>query len=754
MVEGGFADRSVVIERRASTSRLPARSSAGSVPAVTLFAVLLGGAPVAVLAQEAEGLNGVPPYTMSYGLALSGDGSTAVGTVTSGGLPEGPFRWTADGTELLDGGLGFSAGGPVGVSQDGGVVVWSGARWNGNETEVRALQWTEDGGTEILTLGAYTGSTTATGVSRDGTVVIGTLSDGVIAEEAVRWKDGGIEKLGLLDPANANARSIARTLSEDGSVIAGQSVNAAGEFQAFQWREGSGISALPFLAASAGQYSDVYDMSADGSVIVGMSTNASSSWEAVKWTDGVAAGLGFLGGASGSSKATGVSRDGTTIIGDSTNSSGGIDFQQAFVWREGSGMVALDGLVGPESQVFQLSFAKGLSADGSVIVGSAYDADYYSYAVVWNAEGDVTTIRSLVEAAGSDLTGWDLTEAVDVSDDGRVILGNGTDADGLQQAWIYRAGALITPNGVAESFASLAAVPLAEANAVDATLNTQFELASQQCAPRADGQPSRYCIYAVGLAGYESGSDGTALQGTVGVAFDFGSAFSAGIAFEAGKGENDLFNGGSYEREAYGGSVYLAHAPDLGFQFVASTTASSLDLDVTRGYFSGNTPVASHSDTDGTAYGVGARIGWRFAPSDNTRLTPFASYTASRVEIDGWTEGDGPFPAEFGDLDQTAQITRVGAEGRLIYMPGGWLWGSAAWGHRLDGDGARVDGELVGLFGLTIPGAALDDNWLELAAGIRQAVGSGGVLTASITTAASVDDMPQATGRIGISQRF
>lgn len=90
----------------------------------------------------------------------------------------------------------------------------------------------------------------------------------------------------------------------------------------------------------------------------------------------------------------------------------------------------------------------------------------------------------------------DLTEAVDISDDGRVILGNGADANGPQQARIYRAGAIITPNGVAESFASLAAVPLVEANAIDATLNTQFELASQQCAPRADGQPSRYCIYA------------------------------------------------------------------------------------------------------------------------------------------------------------------------------------------------------------------------------------------------------------------
>lgn len=230
------------------------------------------------------------------------------------------------------------------------------------------------------------------------------------------------------------------------------------------------------------------------------------------------------------------------------------------------------------------------------------------------------------------------------------------------------------------------------------------------------------------------------------VAFDFGPAFSAGIAFEAAKGENELFNGGGYEREAYGGSAYLAYAPDLGFQFVASTTAGSLDLDITRGYFSDNTPVVSRGDSDSTAYGAGARIGGRFAPNDNIRLTPFASYTTSRVAIDGWTESDGPFPAEFGDLDQTAQITRVGAEGRLIYMPGNWLWGSAAWGHRLGGDGATVDGELLGLFGLTIPGAALDDNWLELAPGIRQAVGSGGVLTASITTTASVDDMPQATG--------
>jgi len=42
-----------------------------------------------------------------------------------------------------------------------------------------------------------------------------------------------------------------------------------------------------------------------------------------------------------------------------------------------------------------------------------------------------------VEERGVDLQGWTLNEAVDISDDGAVVVGNGVH-DGVPQAWLAR----------------------------------------------------------------------------------------------------------------------------------------------------------------------------------------------------------------------------------------------------------------------------------------------------------------------------
>jgi hypothetical protein len=45
------------------------------------------------------------------------------------------------------------------------------------------------------------------------------------------------------------------------------------------------------------------------------------------------------------------------------------------------------------------------------------------------------SVRELLEAAGIRLDGWYLSKATAVSKDGRVILGNGRNPAGKEQAW-------------------------------------------------------------------------------------------------------------------------------------------------------------------------------------------------------------------------------------------------------------------------------------------------------------------------------
>ncbi|MFM6373314.1 MAG: hypothetical protein ACKPH1_05120 [Microcystis panniformis] len=75
-------------------------------------------------------------------------------------------------------------------------------------------------------------------------------------------------------------------------------------------------------------------------------------------------GLGGLPG-SFSSSANGVSADGSVVVGSSNIGNG----NEAFRWTQATGMVGLGNLSGWNS-----SSASGVSADGSVVVGTASDS--------------------------------------------------------------------------------------------------------------------------------------------------------------------------------------------------------------------------------------------------------------------------------------------------------------------------------------------------------------------------------------------
>ena len=115
--------------------------------------------------------------------------------------------------------------------------------------------------------------------------------------------------------------------------------------------------------------------------------------------------------------------------------------EHAFRWTLSGGMVDLGTLPGDVS-----SDARGVNGDGSVVVGysypSAYSDDGY-HAFRWTAAQGTVDLNTYLPALGIDLTGWTLTEARGVSDDGLTIAGNGLNTDGLPEAWVvYLPGTL------------------------------------------------------------------------------------------------------------------------------------------------------------------------------------------------------------------------------------------------------------------------------------------------------------------------
>jgi uncharacterized membrane protein len=127
-------------------------------------------------------------------------------------------------------------------------------------------------------------------------------------------------------------------------------------------------------------------------------------------------------------RATAVSTDGNTIVGFVSALEGTRLVGKAFRWTEGEGMLQLGGT--------GVSEAVDVSADGSVIVGHLTNRSGFGAPFYWTPSRGLQEIDSLLSALGADVSGWQFREVVAVSDDGHTIIGNGSFRDGVDQAWI------------------------------------------------------------------------------------------------------------------------------------------------------------------------------------------------------------------------------------------------------------------------------------------------------------------------------
>jgi probable HAF family extracellular repeat protein len=125
--------------------------------------------------------------------------------------------------------------------------------------------------------------------------------------------------------------------------------------------------------------------------------------------------LGTLGGG-GRSWANGVSADGTVVVGGARDAA---EYTRAFRWTASGGMQDLGTLGGCCSEAW------GISANGRVVVGRAYNAAGYYRAFRWTASGGMQDLGTL---------GGGYSVASGVSADGAVVVGWADNA-----AWRWRA---------------------------------------------------------------------------------------------------------------------------------------------------------------------------------------------------------------------------------------------------------------------------------------------------------------------------
>jgi uncharacterized membrane protein len=166
----------------------------------------------------------------------------------------------------------------------------------------------------------------------------------------------------------------------------------------------------------------------DGSVIAGFAT-ANGQGFAVRWVDGGAAeSLGDLAGGNVAPQSHAVSGDGSAIVGQAGSAAA---LTEAFLWTSGGGMVGLGFLPGDSRSV-----AQDVSLAGGSVVGQSSGASGDT-AFLWTPEHGMRSLLDVLQDDyGLDLSGWRLLAAEGISDDGRVIVGDGIDPDGNYVPWV------------------------------------------------------------------------------------------------------------------------------------------------------------------------------------------------------------------------------------------------------------------------------------------------------------------------------
>jgi probable HAF family extracellular repeat protein len=182
--------------------------------------------------------------------------------------------------------------------------------------------------------------------------------------------------------------------------------------------------------------SEANGVSADGSVVVGVGRSAKGI-EAFRWTQaGGIVGLGDLPGGDFASDAHAVSDDGLVVVGGSdctvscSPGAGCRSLPGAFRWTPAGGMILLG-----DAELRSRSIAEGVSADGSVVVGTRSGTGIPERAFRW-------TRGTVMEYFPDGNT------ALGVSPDGAIAVGFGHSGSGTQALrWTMDGGMLTLGNG-------------------------------------------------------------------------------------------------------------------------------------------------------------------------------------------------------------------------------------------------------------------------------------------------------------------
>lgn len=285
------------------------------------------------------------------------------------------------------------------LSADGRWVLATNRRWSRSGGLI-TLDRPDDSPSNYQPGGAYD-------ISDNGSIIVGSDLKPTGYAAPTRGSVGNVTWISAPGDAFYDARSNAT--NANGSVVVGY-VSETGGQQAFRWTS-AGLVRLGDLPG--GQVNSIaWDVSGDGKVVVG-SGMAGDHNEAFRWT--AATGMVSLGLLPGDTWSTArrISRNGSVVIGQ------GGPGNHTLRWTASTGWVRI-----PEPAGYTGMLPGAVSADGNIVFGTALGGAGPAPAI-WTNAGGTRLLADILAEAGTDLAGWDLSSAIDMSSDGKTLLGSG-----------------------------------------------------------------------------------------------------------------------------------------------------------------------------------------------------------------------------------------------------------------------------------------------------------------------------------------
>ncbi len=238
-----------------------------------------------------------------------------------------------------------------------------------------ASEWTDLSSPYVSGCGAdYAG---AWDLSANAHIIVGLVWNGCNAE-AFRWDAGGtgimtpLQVLGQSYPGSPNPpANRATVISDDGTTSAGWAQTSLVDRSPAIWKaDGTGFMLSGFTPDAPGE---ILSISADGKMVAGTWADSAFYWTSATGVVNIGK-LPDGGGFTGGTYANAIAANGRLIFG--TDGSPFFTLPRAFVWTATAGMQSLDSVAVAAGvtlpQGYSLNHVQAASADGTVILGTAY----------------------------------------------------------------------------------------------------------------------------------------------------------------------------------------------------------------------------------------------------------------------------------------------------------------------------------------------------------------------------------------------